>query len=254
MRAEKGYVVAVSNDSSFYIPDAEHIERNDDLNPWLYPDDASASQAAEADGIALIYGMAGVQDGVYIDSPENRQRIQTVLERQAYQERITQNHARSASDLPACARLLLKLETELGGESGMFGEWLRTAYELNEDFDDAPVEMVEKICMAFQMSKQQYGAEVARTLFNTQSVVLPTEIKEAARFLSMGGPQDSIPSLAHIGFFMGSSEHISHDEIQQAISFLEEGGTTDNIFNFLQQERNSAQTATELTMTGFCQG
>lgn len=78
--SEKGYVIAISDDSDFYIPNALHIERNDSSIPWLYADDAEAAIAAEHDGINLIHGMEHVPDGVYIDTPENRNIIVTALE------------------------------------------------------------------------------------------------------------------------------------------------------------------------------
>ena len=69
-KSEKGYVLAVAEDSGFYIPGALHIERNDDL--MLYDSDEQASEAAEQDGVKLIRGMEHIPDGVYLDTPENR--------------------------------------------------------------------------------------------------------------------------------------------------------------------------------------
>ena len=40
-------------------------------------DDAEAARAAERDGVRLVYGIPFVEDGVYVDTPENR----AVLER-----------------------------------------------------------------------------------------------------------------------------------------------------------------------------
>lgn len=73
----KGYAIALADGSQFYIPGAEHIERVDELG--IYDDDKKASRAAERDGIKLIYGMEGVPDGVYVDTPENRKVIQEGL-------------------------------------------------------------------------------------------------------------------------------------------------------------------------------
>ena len=70
--SKKGYVIARANGSSFYVDDAEHIERDDSCIPWMFEDDEEAARAAEADGIKLIYGMLGVPDGVYVDTPETR--------------------------------------------------------------------------------------------------------------------------------------------------------------------------------------
>lgn len=74
-----GYVLAVAENSSFYIPDAVHVERDDDL--FLFADDEEAARAAERDGIQLIYGMGDVPDGVYVDTPENRAVIAAGLEK-----------------------------------------------------------------------------------------------------------------------------------------------------------------------------
>ncbi len=82
MSSEKGYVFAIAVGSEFYIPDAVHIERDDEL--FLFADDEQAAQAAERDGVRLIYGMEHVPDGVYVDTPENREVIQKNLE--AYPE------------------------------------------------------------------------------------------------------------------------------------------------------------------------
>jgi hypothetical protein len=84
---EKGYVIAVCDDSDFYIPNAEHIERNDSASPWKYKNDAEAAKGAEQDGVKLIYGMTGVKNGIYIDNPANRKLIETVLHKEKQQER-----------------------------------------------------------------------------------------------------------------------------------------------------------------------
>lgn len=75
----KGYVLAYADNSSFYIPGVIHVERDDSL--MLCEDDEAASALAEKDGIRLISGMAGVPDGVYIDTPENRAAIVAGLEK-----------------------------------------------------------------------------------------------------------------------------------------------------------------------------
>lgn len=72
MASKKGYIIACAVGSSFYVDDAEHIERDDSCIPWMFENDLEAARAAEADGIKLIYGMQGVPDGVYVDTPETR--------------------------------------------------------------------------------------------------------------------------------------------------------------------------------------
>ncbi len=76
---QKGYVLAYADYSGFYIPNALHVERDDEL--FLLEDDMEAAKAAERDGIQLIYGMEGVPDGVYVDTPENRAAILDSLEK-----------------------------------------------------------------------------------------------------------------------------------------------------------------------------
>ena len=76
---QKGYVPAYADNSSFYIPGVLHVERDD--SRMLCEDDEAASVLAEEDGIRLVYGMEGVPDGVYIDTPENRDAIIAGLEK-----------------------------------------------------------------------------------------------------------------------------------------------------------------------------
>jgi hypothetical protein len=72
-----GWLLAYTEDSDFYISNALHIERNDEL--FLVKDDKQASIAAEKDGVKLIYGIDGVPDQVYVDTEENRKIIAKML-------------------------------------------------------------------------------------------------------------------------------------------------------------------------------
>ena len=74
---KKSYIIAIADDSEFYIPEALHIERNDDL--FLVEDDKAASIEAEKDGIELIYNMDGVPNQVYINTEENKKTITEML-------------------------------------------------------------------------------------------------------------------------------------------------------------------------------
>lgn len=55
-----------------------HIEKNDELD--LVEDEEQASLDAKADGIPLIVGFNGIDDNVYVETEENREIIQRVLE------------------------------------------------------------------------------------------------------------------------------------------------------------------------------
>ena len=71
---QSGYVFAVCQDADDpYICGALHVERDDQAIPWVYETDEEAARAAERDGVKLLYGIPHVEDGVYLDTPENRQ-------------------------------------------------------------------------------------------------------------------------------------------------------------------------------------
>lgn len=131
------------------------------------------------------------------------------------------NRERLSRELAESARQLLSLEQELGGQAGNFGEWLQIAYEVIEDFEVPFSDVVRDICEAFQIVEQNYGTTVAQCLYDTRSAVLPTEIKNAARYLSCGGRTEDISALAKSGFFM---EELAHDTIVRAVSYMEAGG------------------------------
>jgi len=74
---KKSYLICHTEDSSFYIPQASHIERNDEL--MLVYTDEEASIDAKKEGVLLIEEMDGVPDNVYIDSLKNREIIKQML-------------------------------------------------------------------------------------------------------------------------------------------------------------------------------
>ena len=131
------------------------------------------------------------------------------------------NRERFSRELAESARQLLSLEQELGGQAGNFGEWLQIAYEVNEDFEVPFSDVVRDICEAFQIVEQNYGTTVAQCLYDTRSAVLPTEIKNAAKYLSCGGRTEDILALAKSGFFM---EELAHDNIVRAVAYMEASG------------------------------
>ena len=93
--SSKGYVLAVCDDlNDPYICGALHVERDDSL--WIYETDEEAARAAERDGVKLLYGIPYVEDGVYLDTPENR-RLLGAYSRDM-QERISLNRKNSHRD------------------------------------------------------------------------------------------------------------------------------------------------------------
>ena len=71
--ASKGYIFAVchGNDDP-YICGALHVEHDNHDPFWIYETDEDAARAAERDGVKLLYGIPYVQDGIYLDTSENR--------------------------------------------------------------------------------------------------------------------------------------------------------------------------------------
>ena len=73
---KKGYVIVTCDEpDGAYVRGASHVEM--DTDDWRFNDDAEAARAAERDGVRLVYGIPFVEDGVYVDTPDNR----AVLER-----------------------------------------------------------------------------------------------------------------------------------------------------------------------------
>ena len=80
-RRSKGYIFAVCHRGDEpYICGALHIERDDHDPSWICETDEDAARAAERDGVKLLYGIPYVQDGIYLDTSENR-RILTFYSR-----------------------------------------------------------------------------------------------------------------------------------------------------------------------------
>ena len=138
-----------------------------------------------------------------------------------------ENKRKFSSELPQGIRQFYALEQELGGQDGTFSEWIRTAYEINEDFDQSFAEVVSGLCGAFRDADAQYGCDISRQLYNTLAVVLPTEIRSAAQYLSLGGSLDHVPALASVGFLM---EPQDHDSMLRAVKYMNDGGYADNAY------------------------
>lgn len=77
------YVIAVCQDAGDpYIPNALHVERDDSAVPWWFPYDEDAAKAAKQDGIKLVYGIPHVEDGIYVDTPNNRKVLESYSQMQ----------------------------------------------------------------------------------------------------------------------------------------------------------------------------
>ena len=132
-----------------------------------------------------------------------------------------ENKRRFAEELAEGARQFLALEQTLGGQAGGFGTWLQAAYELNEDFEEPYSKVVDDICQAFQNVEHCYGVAIAQLLYDVRSVILPTEIQNAAAYLSLGGQLEDLSALAENGFFL---EKLDRDAIIRAVAYMETDG------------------------------
>lgn len=161
---------------------------------------------------------------------------------------IEKNKERIYTDLPNCVHQLLALESEVGGKSGTFAEWLRIVYELNDDFDESPAAATKKLCSAFQDVKKSYGTIIANTLYNAQSIVLTSELMPAAMYLHCGGDMETANTLADSGFF---TESYDYDCMKQAAQFMADGGAVNDVYRFISEhkkEDSSEMDASEMTM------
>lgn len=75
---DNSWVLAYADGSEFYIPNALHVEKNDEK--MLVKDDKQACIEAEKVGIPFIYDMYFVPNKVYVDTDENREILSKMLE------------------------------------------------------------------------------------------------------------------------------------------------------------------------------
>lgn len=147
-------------------------------------------------------------------------------------ERIcAENYERLSYDLASGTRQLFALEKELNGKEGTFCEWLRAAYEINEDFDQPLAEVIDEICSAFRESNRLCGQSLTQQLYNAHIIILPTEIKVSAQYLSLGGRLESLSELARVGFLL---EDCGYDEMVRAVQFMNAGGKADAVYEQMQ--------------------
>lgn len=138
---------------------------------------------------------------------------------------VAENKRCFAADLVSAAERLYALENHIQGRPGAFAQWLRIAYEINEDFDQRFSKVANEICEAIQDSDRVYGRAIAKYLYNTQTIVLPSELRRAAHYLSCGGNTGTLADLADAGFFGADS---THDELCRIVAYMNAGGSADH--------------------------
>ena len=154
----------------------------------------------------------------YLDSDDEKQRIES-------------NRSRVSRDMPEIVCLLSELENEMDGHPGLIGEWMRISYEINEDFEYAPIESVSQIFKALRDVRHCYGIDIARDLYNAQMIVLPQEIRNAADYLNHGGQLQHLESLAYFGVFMEDYHKMNYESLDELITHMNGGGGVEAFFN-----------------------
>ena len=156
----------------------------------------------------------------------------TYLDDEDEKQRIENNRSRISSDMPEIIDLLTGIEKDMDGSPGQIGAWMRISYEINEDFEYAPVESTRQICEAFRDVRHRYGNDIARELYNTQARVLPDEIRHAADYLHHGGQWDHLDKLASFGVFMDDYNEMDYDALHDLINHMNGGGSVEDYYSY----------------------
>ena len=89
------------------------------------------------------------------------------------------------------------------------------------------------ICQAFREVERRHGTAIAQHLYDVHSVILPTEIQNAADYLALGGQPEDLPALARSGIFL---EHLDPDAITRAIDYMESAGEASGAYQAAKVE------------------
>lgn len=122
---------------------------------------------------------------------------------------------------------------KLNGEKGSFFSWAQMAYELNDDGEETFSVAAKRICDAFEKVLHDNGISIAQQLYDARTIVLASEIQNAAKYLDAGGQMKDLPDLASVGFLMSK---LDKREIDWAVTYMRAGKNAEDIFNFLQNE------------------
>lgn len=114
--AKLGFLVLPASDSAAIIPDALHIELDNDKP--MHKDRHEAAKQAEKNGIPIIHDIPGLEDWVYVDTPENRAIIHRALARYPRFDCRTWNNSEADSVVWTLENLIASdLEVSSDGES-----------------------------------------------------------------------------------------------------------------------------------------
>lgn len=211
-------------------PMAEHLQKGGSVE-----DVENLIHEGTLDAGSPVFARLG--DLLPTDSPDLEQGPLD-MERERWADERAHNKALLSRDLASGSLQLYTLEKELQGQDGAFSEWLRAAYEINEDFEQPLAEVINEICASLREADHQYGRAIAQQLYNTQKIILPAEIRNAAHFLSLGGRFESLGDLARAGFFM---EEYGHDAMERAVQFMNAGGAAHEAWRQTQKKEAASQ-------------
>ncbi len=141
-------------------------------------------------------------------------------------------HGMFDGELANGIRQLCSLEKNLQGKAETFCEWAQTIYELSADYDEKYSVEVQRLCRAFEEVSHKYGHHIAQQLYNAHTVILATEIRNAARYLSFDGKIDDLPELASLGIFM---TEMDAGYIERLVAHMKNGGSVDDIYAIVEE-------------------
>lgn len=124
------------------------------------------------------------------------------------------------SDLEKSVKFFLELEERLEADKGAFILWVRLCAEQDGDFEIMYYEFAETYYDGFLRLEADYGKEIARRMFNTESCLLPEEFEMAAEYLIAGGREQDLKSISEYCFF---EEKASPDALKTLAKQINKG-------------------------------
>ena len=115
----------------------------------------------------------------------------------------------------------------------MQGNWRRGPFSFSPWNKPLAAKVVDDICRAFREVERCHGTAIAQHLYDVHSVILPTEIQNAADYLALGGQPEDLPALARSGIFL---EHLDPDAITRAIDYMESAGEASGAYQAAKVE------------------
>lgn len=141
----------------------------------------------------------------------------------------------SYSDI--CRKRLKKLEQTLNGSKDGYKGWMNIIYDLYETTNEHPYRLAIIIYAKFMEIKNNFGQNIAKTLYDSQKVILAEELLEAAKYLKAGGPKEYLGELAEKGIFIS----LTPEQADLIVNHLKKGETLDTVYSVLDEYSDEQQ-------------